>query len=299
MNPKHFRTYSFLTCIVVYGASLGVAFLVGYLVKDEHPLVVIGMADLAATLVVFICSFIFRNSSLYDPYWSVIPIVIVAYLWWYADSDANFYRQLIVAFLVAFWGARLTFNWVRGWRGLHAEDWRYRDLAAKTGKMYWLVSFSGIHLFPTILVYMGCLPLLPAMTSSQPLGIMDGVAAFITLGAVLLELISDQQLWNFKMSKKGPGKFLQGGVWSYSRHPNYFGEVMFWVGLFCFSLGLSSSEFGWTGIGALSMLILFWFISIPMMDKRHVARRPGYEDYMTRVSSFIPWFPQKKGVDLN
>ena len=285
------RNQSFLICLIAYVLAILSGVIVVVMTPGMANLLRIGLADLSATLVIFIFSFLFRNSSLYDPYWSVIPIFIAIFWCINAGPEANALRQLMVFALVLLWGVRLTFNWARGWSGLHHEDWRYRDLAVKTGKMYWLVSFSGIHMFPTILVFAGCLPLIPIMSSSQPLGLADALAFFFTLGAVLFETVSDEQLLAFK--KKPIGPFLRSGLWAYSRHPNYFGEVSFWVGLFLFALGLSPGSNYWTGIGALGMIILFLFISIPMMDQRHLLSRPGYDDYLNQVSSFFPWFRNK------
>lgn len=285
------RNQSFLICVIAYCLAILSGVIVVIVTAGMSNLVRIGLADLAATVVIFIFSLLFRNSSLYDPYWSVIPIAIAFF--WIAEGgpEANGIRQILVFSLVLIWGVRLTFNWARGWSGLEHEDWRYRDLAQKTGRMYWLVSFSGIHLFPTILVLAGCLPLIPVMSSSQPLGFVDGLAFLFTLGALLFETVSDEQLVAFK--KKPSGPFLRSGLWAYSRHPNYFGEVSFWVGLFLFALGLSPESNYWTGLGAGGMLFLFLFISIPMMDKRHLHSRVGYDDYINRVSGFFPWFHGK------
>ena len=288
------RNHSLLICFLAYVLAILSGAAVVVLTPELSNLVRIGLADLMATLVIFIFSFAFRNSSMYDPYWSVIPIAISGFWILEAGSEANLIRQFLVFSLVLMWGTRLTLNWSRGWTGMDHEDWRYSDLALKTGKAYWLVSFSGIHMFPTFLVFLGCLPLIPAISSSQPLGYADWFAFFFTLGAILIETISDEQLKSFKKTPTGP--FLNSGMWAYSRHPNYFGEVAFWTGLFLFALGLDPSVNYWTGIGALSMLLLFLFISIPMMDKRHMKSRPGYGEYKQRVSGFFPWVSKNENL---
>jgi len=280
---------SFLICLLAYSLAILSGALVVVLTPGMSDLLRIAIADLIATLVIFIFSFVFRNSSMYDPYWSVIPIAIAVFWILQAGPEANLIRQVLVFSLVLIWGIRLTLNWARGWTGLAQEDWRYVDLAQKTGKAYWLVSFSGIHMFPTILVFLGCLPLIPVLSSTEPLGFGDWFAFVFTIAAIFIETVSDEQLKSFKKAPTGP--FLKSGLWAYSRHPNYFGEVSFWVGLFLFALGLNPSMNYWTGIGALGMLLLFLFISIPMMDKRHLKSRPGYEEYQRQVSGFFPWFP--------
>ena len=288
---KYTRSQSFAICLLTYVLAILAGVVVVIWTSGMNDLIRIGLADIATTVVVFIFSFNFRNSSLYDPYWSVIPIAIAIFWIIQATGSPNQIRQILVLGLVIFWGARLTYNWARGWPGLHHEDWRYVDLSDKSGKMYWLVSFGGIHLFPTVLVLLGCLPMIPIMSDPSPLQLTDWLAGAFTLSAILIETFSDEQLRAFKKEPKGA--FLRTGLWAYSRHPNYFGEVTFWVGIFLFALGLAPSANLWTGIGALGMLILFLFISIPMMDRRHVAQREGYEEYRKKVSAFVPWFPSK------
>lgn len=200
-------------------------------------------------------------------------------------------RQIIICLLVSFWGIRLTYNWVKGWPGLHHEDWRYIDLREQNGKLYWIVSFSGIHLFPTVLVFAGLIPTYYAMQISAPLNITDFIAIIITFAAIMIELISDEQLRSFRKSQDyKSGKIIAKGLWKYSRHPNYFGEVSFWVGLSVFSFHYDLNSFWWLFSGAISMILLFVFISIPMMEKRSKQLRPGYDDYVQKVSMLVPWF---------
>jgi steroid 5-alpha reductase family enzyme len=288
------RSTAFAYVALAYVAAIAAGIGAAYLYRDAgwHPLVLVLVADVVATVVIFIFSFIFKNSSFYDPYWSVIPIVIVAYFAWLGAGIGDPLRIGMLVFLVSFWGVRLTYNWVRGWTGLHHEDWRYVDFQRTTGKWYWLVSFSGIHLFPTILVFLGCMALYPAMVlPGRALNALDVFAFLFTFGAVLIELIADEQLHRFKKIKK-PGETLTSGLWAYSRHPNYFGEVSFWWGLFFFAMAADPTAW-WTIVGALSMTLLFFFISIPMIDKRMLKRRKDYEQIMKRIPAIVPWFPKK------
>lgn len=287
------RARSFLIIAAAYVAALVVAGLVvGWIGPEGHPLRAVAAADLAATIVVFAVSLLTDNSSVYDPYWSVAPIAIAG---WLAArpvaSGAPIARQALVIGLVTLWGIRLTYNWARGFSGLAHEDWRYIDIRAKTGRVYWPVSLLGIHVMPTIMVYLGCFALYPALTSSRPLGLLDALAAGITLGAVIVELVADEQLRAFRGERRG-GEILARGLWAFSRHPNYFGEVSFWWGLFVFALAADPGAW-WAGAGAAAITLLFVFVSIPLLDRRSVARRPAYADHMKRVSALVPWFPQR------
>src|SRR5581483_4482964 len=138
----------------VVSATYVLAGAVGWAVAqlDGHRLAVTFAADVAATVVVFLCLMLVANSSLYDPYWSVAPPVIVAA--WIGDG-ADRTRQVVVLTLVLVWAVRLTANWAWSWRGLNHEDWRYVQLREQTrGRVpWWLVSLTGIQLMPTLVVF--------------------------------------------------------------------------------------------------------------------------------------------------
>jgi steroid 5-alpha reductase family enzyme len=192
---------------------------------------------------------------------------------------------------VLIWSIRLTVNWIRRWKGIRDEDWRYVNFRKIFPRFYWLISFSGIHLLPTIVVFLACISVFPALVDkSGNLDLFDGLGTTISFIAILIETLSDEQLKRFLQNSKGQS-FLRTGLWKYSRHPNYFGEVLFWIGIFLFSQG-HESFYWWTLPGPIVMIALFHFISVPMIDKRMIARKPGYEQYFKETSGWIPWFPK-------
>ncbi|MBY0427289.1 MAG: DUF1295 domain-containing protein [Cytophagales bacterium] len=284
---------SFLVCTVTYLLAIGAAVGTGFYFKDLSSLEIVAYGDIAGTLVVFILSVIFRNASLYDAYWSVKPPVIALfYLISPENVDINLTRQSLVLILIFAWGLRLTWNWARKWEGLGHQDWRYADLKEKTGKFYFFVNLTGIHFFPTLLVYLSCLPMYPAMSlGNQPLGLFDVLGVVVATMGILFELIADNQLRAFTLNpNRVPGETLKTGLWKYSRHPNYFGEVSFWWGIFLFALPVTGFE--WTIIGPVSITLLFVFISIPMIDQRMLKRRANYAEHIKNVSALVPWFPK-------
>lgn len=283
------KTIALVIVTIAYLTALGAAIGAGWLARGGHPIAMLALADAAGTIIVFGFSFLLRNSSFYDPYWSAAPIAIAGYYAWAYALDGPNPRQWIVLLAVALWGVRLTYNWASGWRGLEHEDWRYVDLQRKHGRAYWLVSFSGIHFFPTLLVFLGCLPLY-AVFAGEPAAFnaVDIVATLLIFGAIAVETVADRQLRRFRLTKPAAETILDWGLWKYSRHPNYLGEVGFWWGLFLFGLAVGP-EYWWTGAGALSINLLFVFVSIPMMDERHVAKRPAYAEHMQRVPGLVPW----------
>src|SRR5690606_33161581 len=131
----------------------------------------LAVADVAATAVVFVFSLVLRNHSTYDAYWSVAPVPIALWLWTLEPAGDPLRRVLVVGLLLA-WALRLTWNWASGWEGLHHVDWRYRQIAQQTGRAFPLVSFLGIHLMPTVLVFLGCIPLQSALQKNAPVGLL-------------------------------------------------------------------------------------------------------------------------------
>ncbi len=276
-----------------YIVTLGIAW--GALeVLDQSPLWDMFWADIAATVAIFVFSRLYKNSSFYDAYWSVIPPLIALY--WAMTATAqgiDVTRALLVVILVWLWGIRLTANWATFWPGLEHEDWRYAPIKTNAGKWNALADFSAIHLFPTVIVFAACLPIYAAVAmDARPLNALDYLAAAVTLIAILIELVSDIQLHRFLTHRK-PGEIMKTGLWALSRHPNYFGEWLFWAGLALFGVAAVPSTWWWVLPGAIAMLVMFLLASIPMIDKRSLARRPEYARHMQQVSGFMPWFPKR------
>ncbi len=286
------RSASFGVVIAAYLVALGAAFVVGVVMGSAGSLFTALAADTAATLVIFAFSMALSNSSLYDPYWSVAPPVIALYWMQVMPSGGPALRRALVLWLVVAWSVRLTYNWACGWPGLHHEDWRYRELRANAKLPYWLVSLGAIHYFPTLQVFLACLPLYAALAvGREPWGALDWGALLVTGGAIALEAVADEELRSFNRTKE-PGQICWRGLWAYSRHPNYLGELGFWWGLWLFGLA-AHRAWAWTVIGPIAMTGLFLFASIPMMEERSLARRPGYAEYAARVSKLVPWPPRR------
>jgi steroid 5-alpha reductase family enzyme len=285
------RAQGLWVCLGAYLAAAAVAQLTAWAVHGRHPILVAGVADLAATLVVFFFSLAFNNSSLYDPYWSVIPPFIALYWLLRTGTGGLAARQAVVLALLSAWAIRLTANWMRRWQGLGHEDWRYAGYR-RAGAAYWPISFFGFHLLPTMLVFLGCLSLAPALGSGlHPFGVLDVVATAVTASAIAIETLADRQLARFLRDAR-PGQILDSGLWALSRHPNYFGEVLFWWGLWLFGLA-AAPAWAWTVAGPLAITALFLGISTPMMERHLLEHRPHYAEQRRLRSAFVPWFPRK------
>lgn len=273
--------------IVAYAAALLTALAVGAYLPYQDPFIIAVLADVAATGMIFLFSLAFNNSSFYDPYWSVAPVPIL--VWWaVAEGGGNPLRVGIVLVLVSVWSVRLTANWITGWSGLHHEDWRYVRLRTQTGIGYWLVSLFGLHLFPTVMVLLGLWPAYIVLTQDAPLGMLDVLATAVLLTAIGLETAADIQLRSFKRRTRSPVANIEEGLWRWSRHPNYLGEMLVWWGLGVFALAVGPDHLI-TLIGAAAMTAMFLLVSIPMMEQRMLERRPVYADYVRRVPMILPW----------
>jgi steroid 5-alpha reductase family enzyme len=283
-NPDR-RARDLVLVALVYAAALVVALAVGWALRDRHPILVAAVADLVATLVVFSFSVGFDNSSLYDPYWSVIPLPVAIY--WAAVGKPGLWQLLLLA-LVALWGARLTGNWAARWRGIRDEDFRYQEIRGRTGRLYWPASFFSIHLLPTIWVFLGLLPLYPALARPSPVTALGFVALMVTAAAIAIETIADRQLRAFLRARRDPEAVLDKGLWGYCRHPNYLGEVMFWWGLCLYGLA-AAPAWAWSVVGPLSITLLFVFISVPWMDRRLLLRHPAWAQTMKSLPALLPW----------
>jgi steroid 5-alpha reductase family enzyme len=279
------RTASFAVVGAAYLVASAVAIGIGRLVGG-HPLTVVAVGMGAAALTIFGFSRALNNTSMFDAYWSVAPPVVALYLLAVSEPGVPAVRQAVVTALVFAWGVRLTANWARSWPGLDHEDWRYVEMRTN-GRPYWPQSLVGLHLFPAVQVYLGCLALYPALAvGTDAVGLRDGVAALVTAAAITLEAVADEQLRAFNRTKAS-GDVCDVGVWAWSRHPNYLGEISFWWGLWLFGLA-ADPGWWWTMVGPLAMTVMFVAASIPLLERRSAERRSDWEAYRSRTPVLVP-----------
>ena len=286
--------------VAISAAAYIVAFVVAIFVvrvaSFSHPLADLALGTFVATVVVFAVSVATDNSSIYDPYWSVQPLALAGYYLWtgWGRVDA---RQIVAAALLALYAVRLTSNFYRDWPGLVKEDFRYRSFRQRFGRWYWPVSFAGIHLFPTIMVFLGCLPLY-AISRPEGSGLnwLDAAGVAVLMGAILLAFTADEQLRRFRGNPANHGRVIDTGLWRRSRHPNYLGEMSTWWGLWL--LGIASGfRWWWTVVGAAAITVMFVFASIPMMEKRLLETRPGYAEYRSATPLLLRYRRETAATD--
>jgi steroid 5-alpha reductase family enzyme len=252
-------------------------------------------ADAVATIVIFGFSFAYDNSSFYDAYWSVVPIAIVLYWMTLAQDGVSALRLAALGLVVCVWGVRLTWNWARSWTGLDHEDWRYIGFRELSPRLYWPISFFGIHFFPTVIVFAGLAALYPAVSNpGRSFGLVDLAALAVGLAGIAFEWIADDQLRSFTTGPKRPGETLRSGLWRYSRHPNYLGEILVWWSFFLFGLAADPGSARLRVLAPIAMSAMFLFVSIPLIEKRSLERRTDYQRVIDETSMLIPLPPRTR-----
>lgn len=286
MKKKLNKITSLVIIALIYLIAIIIAFITYKVFIDKGVLMAVFLADVAATIVVWLFGVILSNSSVYDPYWSIAPIVIVVF-WLFIRDTALSVADVLLLVAVALWGTRLTLNWAIGWQGMHQIDWRYDMLKMKSPKIWQLTNFGGINLMPTVIVYLALVPAYYQIFKNTTNNIFMYIGFLVCIISAVIQLIADKQM---KVHRTlDTSSHIDSGLWKYSRHPNYFGEVSFWWGIFIMQLGVVPNIY-LSIVGAVAMTLLFVFISIPMMEKHVVQKRPSYAEYQSQVSMLVPWF---------
>lgn len=285
MKPPKSRFGSLLLIGAVYLAASAVGLFL-YRALPYSLYINLLLADAGATVFVFLFSLLFGNASVYDPYWSVQPIVIGGLF----GLSVGFTPFSLTVFLtVCVWGLRLTANWIYEFKSFAYEDWRYRQLRESTGALYPLVNLFGIHMVPTLVVYAAILPMVYVIVNRVEAPFLCALLLLLSLFAVLLQTVSDIEMKRYRKTRPTP--FMREGLWKYARHPNYLGEILMWwgVGLSAFAASGAPNLL----LGALLNTLLFLFISIPMADRRQ-AKKEGFAEYKSETRSLLPIYKKKR-----
>ena len=239
------------------------------------------LADVVATVLTFLFSLLFQNASVYDPYWSVQPMVI---LYAFAIGRPLDLTRVLLLIAVTVWGVRLTANWAYTFGDLTHQDWRYTMLKEKTGIFYPIINFVGIHMVPTLVVYGCTLPGVYAFLQEGSGNIGTVLFFCQSILAVTLQGTADFQMHRFRKNRTAP--FIRVGLWKYSRHPNYLGEILMWWGV-ALSVVCVFPEAWWLCAGAVANTLLFLCVSIPMADGRQ-SRKSGFAEYKRQTRMLLP-----------
>jgi steroid 5-alpha reductase family enzyme len=238
----------------------------------------------AWAVTLWLASLWLRDASIADPFWGA---GFAAVAWAALAVAGGSPRGLLVAGLTSLWAARLGLHlWRR--RGGHGEDRRYVAMRAAAGPGFWLTSLFTVFLLQAGLLWVVSLPLQAAAPGpAAPLGPLDVLGVALFLAGFAFEAVADAQLTSFLAEPGSRGRVMDRGLWSLSRHPNYFGDFLLWWGFG--AIGLAAGAW-WSLAGPALMAILLMRVSgVTLLEKTIADRRPGYADYVARTSAFFPW----------
>lgn len=231
-----------------------------------------------------------KDNSIADILWGLYFILLVATA--YFVYSAHDLRQTLILVLIAIWGLRLSSHILRRHWG-KGEDPRYTEMKKNWGKWTALRSYLQVFFLQGVLAFIIVSPHLWVMTQAavSALTVIDVIGLFIWLTGYFFEVVGDAQLSTFVKTKK-PGEVMTRGLWRYTRHPNYFGEITMWWGLFVLSLSVPHAW--WFFFGPLTITLLIVFVSgVPLLEKRYEGN-PAWEKYKRKTSMLIPWPPLSK-----
>jgi steroid 5-alpha reductase family enzyme len=248
----------------------------------------LGLLLLAYMSLWFVISLIKKRNDVADVAWG-LGFVLMAWTSFFLSGDSGM-RGLLVCVLVSVWGVRLAWHIHRRNKG-KAEDYRYLAWRKEWGRWFYLRSYAQVYLLQGALLFLIVLPVLVIHnTPAAALGLLDVLGVVVWVFGFYFEAVGDAQLARFIKNLENRGKLLQSGLWAYTRHPNYFGEVTQWWGLWLISLSVPGGIFAI--IGPLTITVLILKVSgIPMLEKKMVEN-PEFAEYKRRVSMFIP-LPRK------
>lgn len=238
----------------------------------------------------WIISLIIKNASIVDIVWGAGFAVTSWVLAATVKGDSG--RQTLLAVMVGLWGMRLALYLAKRNLG-HGEDWRYKAMRKKKGKNFGIISLVTVFGLQGALMWTVSLPVIIGNADDSP-----GVGPIAVMGILLwivgltFEAVGDYQLAKFKKDPANATKVMDKGLWSLTRHPNYFGDALLWWGI-----GIVGAETG-TGIfGFIGPVVMTFFLlkisGVPMLERSLSRRREGYADYVARTSGFIPRPPKK------
>lgn len=242
----------------------------------------------AIMLAGWLLSLVRRDVSIVDALWG--PAVALAGLTWLLAGGEASARGLLAVMLALAWALRLSVHVLYRNHG-KPEDRRYRDIRARHEPGFWWKSLYLVFALQAVLAWIIGLPLLGAVTSQVPLGLLDLAGALLWLLGLSFESVADLQLLRFQRGARAASGVLDRGLWRYSRHPNYFGEFCLWWGLWLMALAGGA---WWTAVGPLLLTFFLLKVSgVALTEKDIAGRRPDYQAYIRRTSAFFPMPPRR------
>jgi steroid 5-alpha reductase family enzyme len=252
---------------------------------------VAGVTVAALVTILWVVSLLVRDASIVDSFWG-LGFVAVAASVAAAAPGAPGARAWLLGGLAAVWGLRLSHHifWRNKGRG---EDYRYRKWREEAGPSWWWRSYFKVFLLQGAIMWLVAAPLVAVLGAGAqpPLGWVDALGTAVWAVGFFFEAAGDWQLSRFKADPANKGRLFTGGVWRYTRHPNYFGDAAVWWGHFVIAAAAGA---WWTVFSPALMTFLLVRVSgVRMLESSLRDSKPGYREYMESTSAFFPLPPRR------
>ncbi len=270
----------------------------------HHPIATVNVLFfLNVCLLFWLLSLAQRSTWLIDPYWTLIPLFVAGFYWAHPLSEPTSTRSLLSLFVLLAWSVRLTHNYLRReqWRFGFREDWRFAE-KRRSSRHFWWYQLFHVYLAQQVMLVGLTLPYWSIHFSRAAFSAWDLLLCGLALLGIVIAHLADSQLDTFmrhneERTRRGEPKrlLLDTGIWRYSRHPNYFGEQLFWWAVAGWGLLLGEP---WVMAGAAINSLVLAVVTV-MTERRMLAfpeRRQLYQDYRLRTSVWIPWFPKDRST---
>lgn len=247
----------------------------------------IGLFIFCYVSVWFLISLLLKRNDIADIAWGLGFVAIVIFLF---ITQTVTKQSGIVYILTIIWGMRLAIHIGVRTKG-KLEDFRYKKWRDEWGKYFVLRSYLQVYLLQGFFMWIISVPIIVvSMANNQPISLFMFVGLIIWLIGFAFESIGDYQLMQFIKHKQNKSNIMQKGLWKYTRHPNYFGEVLVWWGIFIMVLPL---EYGlWAIISPITISFLLLYVSgIPMLEAKY-KDNVAFQEYKKRTSAFFPRVPK-------
>lgn len=260
----------------------------------NQPVLASLLISFAINMVFFIFAATFKTDKVTDLTYSLSFFILAPALF---STGSRMVEQWLITAAIMLWAFRLGSYLFRRILKIKKDD-RFDD---KRGKF---LSFLGFWIIQTLAVWLIMLPNSIFLTSDNPktLPLFSLTGGLLFLTGLIIETVSDSQKFRYRNDSKNKGHWVDQGLWKYSRHPNYFGEILLWWGLFVVVIPSLSSWTWLTLLGPLSITLLLLFVSgIPLLEKsasKKYGEKPGFKQYLQNSRLLLP-LPKKKGVSTN
>jgi steroid 5-alpha reductase family enzyme len=246
------------------------------------------VAMVALAVGMWLLSVKLRDVSIVDSAWSIFFLLFaLLFAWRQGDRSVGTLAMLVP---VAAWALRLSIYIT--WRNHgHGEDRRYQAIRARNQPNFAFKSLYLVFLLQAVLAFVIAMPLLPALNGANDANLVTWLGMAVAVFGLLFETVGDAQMARFKADPASAGQVMDRGLWRYTRHPNYFGESVFWWGVWIASASIGGA---WTVFSPVLMTFLLLRVSgVPLLEADLKQRRPAYAEYLRTTSSFVPWPPKR------